>query len=309
MIASEVAIARLMLMPSSIVSAGTIRKPPPTPKNPVIAPTTSPAPPAREKLGSGHPAVLIALDPSLASPRRNVSAAAASITGTNARIRAFGLTCAVGDRPEICPDRRGRRERQRDPPAELAVTSLRARADGGSQRDDDERRGRRGPDALAEDVNEDRKRENGTAAADRADDQADREPERYGKQHLHTSIQPYGYTVRPMTDLTPELADLIARRFSALAEPTRLRLLNLMHARGEASVGELVDATGGTQANVSKHLGVLLRERMVTRRRVGSHAFYSIADPTLIRLCDEVCTTVREQLRELSSMVETGGVR
>lgn len=112
-----------------------------------------------------------------------------------------------------------------------------------------------------------------------------------------------------MTDLTPELADLIARRFAVLGEPTRLRLLNLMHASGEASVSELVDATGGTQANVSKHLGVLLRERMVLRRRAGSRALYSVADPTLIRLCDEVCAGVAEQLRELSSMVEAGAPR
>lgn len=112
-----------------------------------------------------------------------------------------------------------------------------------------------------------------------------------------------------MTDLTPELADLIARRFAVLGEPTRLRLLNLMHARGEASVNELVEATGGTQANVSKHLGVMLGERMVRRRRDGNRALYSIADPTLITLCDEVCAGVRDQLRELSSLVQEGGAR
>ncbi|HZI90253.1 MAG TPA: metalloregulator ArsR/SmtB family transcription factor [Thermoleophilaceae bacterium] len=107
-----------------------------------------------------------------------------------------------------------------------------------------------------------------------------------------------------MHGLTPELAEIIARRFAVLGEPTRLRLLNLMHARGEASVSELVVATGGTQANVSKHLGVLLGERMVVRRREGSRALYRIADPTLITLCDEVCVGVREQLRELSSLVD-----
>ncbi len=107
-----------------------------------------------------------------------------------------------------------------------------------------------------------------------------------------------------MIDLTPELAELIARRFAALGEPTRLRLLNLMHARGEISVGELVEATDGTQANVSKHLSVLLRERMVSRRREGSRALYSIADPALIALCDQVCTSVRDQLRELSSVID-----
>ena len=105
-------------------------------------------------------------------------------------------------------------------------------------------------------------------------------------------------------DLTPELAELIARRFSVLGDPTRLRLLNLIHASGEASVNELVEATGGSQANVSKHLAVLLRERMVAKRRDGSWAFYRIVDPTLMKLCDEVCAAVREQIRELSLLVE-----
>jgi DNA-binding transcriptional ArsR family regulator len=107
-----------------------------------------------------------------------------------------------------------------------------------------------------------------------------------------------------VTDLTPQLAEIIARRFAVLGDPTRLRLINLLHATGEASVSELVAATGGTQANISKHLGVLLGERMVFRRREGSRALYRIADPTLIALCDQVCAGVREQLRELSSLVD-----
>lgn len=107
-----------------------------------------------------------------------------------------------------------------------------------------------------------------------------------------------------MTDLTPELATLIARRFAVLGDPTRVRLLNVLHARGELSVSELTEAVGGAQANVSKHLGLLLSERMVGRRRDGSRALYRITDPTLIAICDQVCAGVREQLRELSSLVD-----
>ncbi len=116
-----------------------------------------------------------------------------------------------------------------------------------------------------------------------------------------------------MDALTPELAEVIARRFSVLGEPTRVRLLDVMSARGEASVGELVKAIGGTQANVSKHLGLLLAERMVSRRREGTKAIYRIADPTLMRLCEEVCSGVRDQIDELSSIVNpvvrSGGAR
>jgi len=106
-----------------------------------------------------------------------------------------------------------------------------------------------------------------------------------------------------MTDLTPELAELIARRFAVLGEPTRVRLLNTMHTKGEASVGELTEAVAGTQANVSKHLNLLLAERMVSRRREGTRAIYRIADPTLIALCDQVCSGVGAQLEHLQAVI------
>ena len=102
--------------------------------------------------------------------------------------------------------------------------------------------------------------------------------------------------------LTPEAVEMVAARFRILGEPIRIRLLQEMH-EGERNVTELVNAVGSTQPNVSKHLGVLLGERMVIRRRAGSHAFYRIADPALIDLCDQVCAGVRDELRELSLVV------
>ncbi|HEX6117309.1 MAG TPA: metalloregulator ArsR/SmtB family transcription factor [Solirubrobacterales bacterium] len=107
-----------------------------------------------------------------------------------------------------------------------------------------------------------------------------------------------------MSRLTPESSELVAKRFAALADPTRLRLLDLMHARGEAAVGELAEGVGATYANVSKHLSVLLAQRMVTRRREGSRALYSIADPALVRICDEVCAGIRDQLDALAALID-----
>jgi DNA-binding transcriptional ArsR family regulator len=98
-------------------------------------------------------------------------------------------------------------------------------------------------------------------------------------------------------------AEVIARRFSLLGDPTRIRLLNAMHSEGEMSVGDLTSAVDGSQANVSKHLNLLLSERMVVRRREGTKAMYGIADPSLIRICDEVCSGVEQELQELSSIL------
>ena len=106
-----------------------------------------------------------------------------------------------------------------------------------------------------------------------------------------------------MKQIGAATAEVIARRFSLLGDPTRIRLLNAMHSEGELSVGALASAVDGSQANVSKHLNLLLGERMVVRRREGTRALYRIADPALIRICDEVCSGVEQELQELSSIL------
>ena len=106
-----------------------------------------------------------------------------------------------------------------------------------------------------------------------------------------------------MDALTIELAELIARRFAVLAEPNRVRLLDAMHARDEASVGDLAEAVGASHANVSKHLQLMLAERMVARRREGNRALYRISDPTLMALCEQVCAGARQSLAELHSII------
>jgi DNA-binding transcriptional ArsR family regulator len=105
--------------------------------------------------------------------------------------------------------------------------------------------------------------------------------------------------------LTPDLAEVIARRFAVLAEPTRVRLLDAMHALDEASVGELAEAIGAGHANASKHLQLMLGERMVGRRRDGNRVLYRIADPTLMALCEQVCAGARQSLAELHSIIES----
>ena len=90
-----------------------------------------------------------------------------------------------------------------------------------------------------------------------------------------------------------------------LGEPMRIRLLDLLR-EGEASVRELQEATGASQQNVSQHLGVLLRSGIVDRRKQGNFSVYSIADPTVFALCEEVCGGLRRQLDELGALLEGG---
>ena len=59
--------------------------------------------------------------------------------------------------------------------------------------------------------------------------------------------------------LSDQALALLAARFRALADPTRLRILNTL-MQGESSVGELIASTGLEQPSVSRHLIVLRRE-------------------------------------------------
>ena len=90
---------------------------------------------------------------------------------------------------------------------------------------------------------------------------------------------------------------LIARRFAVLAEPTRLRLLHLLFD-GEKNVNALVELSGGTQANVSRHLQTLTHAHILERRKEGLQVFYSIADPSIFQLCELVCGSLEKQLEK-----------
>ena len=110
-----------------------------------------------------------------------------------------------------------------------------------------------------------------------------------------------------MRKFTDGALELIAERFQALSEPTRLKILNLLWRDGELTVTDLVERIETGQANVSKHLGVLHRHGMVERRKEGLHAFYWIADPVIFELCELMCGSLEEQLAARGKELERSG--
>ncbi|HVU35068.1 MAG TPA: metalloregulator ArsR/SmtB family transcription factor [Opitutaceae bacterium] len=106
--------------------------------------------------------------------------------------------------------------------------------------------------------------------------------------------------------LSEEALELVAHRFSVLAEPMRLKLVHALFD-GEKSVNALVEATGGTQANVSRHLQTLMQAHILSRRKEGLQVFYSIADPSIFKLCDLVCGSLEKQLSKQAGVFNHGG--
>lgn len=92
----------------------------------------------------------------------------------------------------------------------------------------------------------------------------------------------------PMENLTPEALAQVADYFQALAEPSRLRILNLLRHEPR-SVGDLALETGHSVANVSRHLALLAQRGLLARETHGTSVYYRIADPAIYELCDLVC--------------------
>jgi DNA-binding transcriptional ArsR family regulator len=103
--------------------------------------------------------------------------------------------------------------------------------------------------------------------------------------------------------LPDDLAELIARRFRAIAEPMRVRLLDRLRD-GEASVGDLASQLGASQQNVSKHLTVLADVGILGRRKDGNRVLYRIVDEGVLGLCEQVCGSVQAQLAVLTALVD-----
>jgi ArsR family transcriptional regulator len=70
----------------------------------------------------------------------------------------------------------------------------------------------------------------------------------------------------------------LAGLFAALADSTRLRLLNLMAGR-EVCVCHFVEILGQSQPKISRHLAYLRQAGLVAARREGKWMHYSICAP------------------------------
>lgn len=68
-----------------------------------------------------------------------------------------------------------------------------------------------------------------------------------------------------------------AKLFRGLADPSRLSILEVLRG-GARSVGEIVEATGLSQPNVSNHLACLYDCGLVAREQRGRFVYYGLSD-------------------------------
>lgn len=98
-----------------------------------------------------------------------------------------------------------------------------------------------------------------------------------------------------MKNMPPEALEEVAGYFQVLAEPTRLRILNILR-EGERNVGDLAQMCGYTAANVSRHLSLMTKNGLVTREGRGTSVYYRFADESVYALCDLVCDNIARRI-------------
>lgn len=97
----------------------------------------------------------------------------------------------------------------------------------------------------------------------------------------------------PKLAAPPLVIDQAAALFRALGDSARLSLLSRL-AQGEYCVTELAQATGEGLSTISQRLRTLRSERLLRRRRVGKHVYYTLADEHVALLIESALAHASE---------------
>lgn len=106
--------------------------------------------------------------------------------------------------------------------------------------------------------------------------------------HMRTCSYVRMADVKDPIALEPPVAENLASFFTALSDPTRVRIIGLLAAPGRAlSVQALAGALGMTHSAISHQLRLLRELRVVRARRAGRFQLYSLNDDHVARLYHE----------------------
>jgi ArsR family transcriptional regulator, cadmium/lead-responsive transcriptional repressor len=98
----------------------------------------------------------------------------------------------------------------------------------------------------------------------------------------------------------PKSIEIQAKLFRGFSDPSRLSILESLRD-GAVTVGQIVEATGLSQPNVSNHLGCLRDCGLVTAKQQGRFVYYELSDERvgqLLNLADELLADVAKGVYE-----------
>jgi ArsR family transcriptional regulator len=95
--------------------------------------------------------------------------------------------------------------------------------------------------------------------------------------------------------------ELKAEILKALAQPTRLKILELLR-NGEKCICEIVPAINGEQSNISRHISLMQKSHLVTTRKDGVKVMVKVKDPKVFEILDKVSVILKSQMKEQESL-------
>lgn len=98
-------------------------------------------------------------------------------------------------------------------------------------------------------------------------------------------------------EMNEELYELIAQRFKAMSEPTRLKILHLLKDE-ELSVTKIAERSGLKHGTASANLNALNKAGLVHFRREGTKVLYRVSSDMVFTVCDKVCESLRSDFLE-----------
>lgn len=84
------------------------------------------------------------------------------------------------------------------------------------------------------------------------------------------------------------MAEEASALLGELANSERLMIIALLNEVGEMHVNDMVETLGANRASLSRHLGRLRDQSMVTSRRMHNRIYYTLSDTKAIKLLDKL---------------------
>ena len=99
-----------------------------------------------------------------------------------------------------------------------------------------------------------------------------------------------------------KVLELKAEILKALAQPTRLKILELLR-NGEKCICEIVPAINGEQSNISRHISLMQKSHLVTTRKDGVRVMVKVKDPKIFDILDSIGLLLKRQIIETGKLV------
>jgi DNA-binding transcriptional ArsR family regulator len=101
-----------------------------------------------------------------------------------------------------------------------------------------------------------------------------------------------------------KILELKAEVLKALAQPTRLKILELLR-HGEKCICEIVPAINGEQSNISRHISLMQKSHLVATRKDGVKLMVKVRDPKIFDILDNITTILKNEMNEQRRLIRS----